>query len=334
MEIPLMESGILTDMETRNKNSAAAILEQVAGRAQVSTGTVSRVFNNSSLVPSATRSRVLRAARELGFRPRIGVRNKQIALVTESPDRTVMGGYVNTMTQYLCFALSREGAGITMITEDRIGNLEDCWFDGIIGIAWEDETIRILKTFRNLPVVWLSDEHADSFHCVYVDAHKTGRIAGEYLWNRGHRKIAVIHDNDYIGFNRAEGMRRVLSERGTREPLLTFCNDQPLHLAVKKVLDSGCTAVWVTGEDMKSVEVYWLVRELLGKRIPEDLSILGFEHPGMTGFLCPAQTSLVSPLREIAEKAVELVLRDDLKKLEKIEYPVQLIERNSIKNLP
>ena len=140
-------------MTSRNKTSSTAILEQVARKARVSTGTVSRVFNNSSLAPSATRSRVLAAARELGFRPRVGVRNKQIALVTEPPHKTLMGGYVNTMTQYICFALSHADAGITMITEDRIASLEDCWFDGIIGIAWEEETIRILKSIRNLPIV-------------------------------------------------------------------------------------------------------------------------------------------------------------------------------------
>lgn len=322
----------MTEIKTKSNTSQSAVLAQVARKARVSTGTVSRVFNNSSLVPSQTRSRVLRSARELGFRPRVGVRNKQIALVTEPPHKTMMGGYVNTMTQYICFALSREGAGITMITEDRIRNLADCWFDGIIGIAWEEETIGILKGIKNLPIVWLSDEHAAFFHSVYIDARKTGRIAGEYLLGKGHRKIAVIHEDDCNGFGRAEGMRQAMAASGVdpASQLLTFPNSRPLHLSVKQLIDSGCTALWVTGEDMKSVEVYWLVRELLGKRIPEDISILGFEHPGMSEFLCPAQTSLVSPLREMAEKAVELVMSDDLEELTKIEYPVRLIERNSV----
>ncbi|MBS1371362.1 MAG: LacI family DNA-binding transcriptional regulator [Lentisphaeria bacterium] len=322
--------------EAKNKNSSSATaLAQVAKKARVSPGTVSRVFNNSSLVPFQTRSRVIRSARELGFRPRVGVRNRQIALVTEPPHKTVMGGYVNTMTQYICFALSRQDAGITMITEDRIRNLADCWFDGIIGIAWEATTIDILKTVRNLPVVWLSDEHANFFHSVYIDARKTGSLAGEYLLDKGHRKIAVIHENDCNGFGRADGVRMAMAERNASPEtmLFTYTNDRPLHMVVKQLIDAGCTAVWVTGEDMKSVEVYWLIRELLGKRIPEDISVLGFEHPGMTEFLCPAQTSLVSPLREIAEKAVELVMSDDPGPLRKIEYQVRLIERNSVISL-
>ena len=88
--------------KSKGSGSSNGVLAQVAFRARVSTGTVSRVFNNSSLIPSETRSRVLSAARELGFRPRVGVRNKQIALVTEPPHKTVMGGYVNTLTQHIC----------------------------------------------------------------------------------------------------------------------------------------------------------------------------------------------------------------------------------------
>ena len=166
---------------TRNTNGTSGVLAQVALRARVSTGTVSRVFNNSALIPSETRSRVLSAARELGFRPRVGVRNKQIALVTEPPYKTVMGGYVNTLTQYICFALSRANAGINLITEDRIGSLADCWFDGIIGIAWESETIEMLRKLHNLPIVWLSDDQSEYFHTIYVDCRATGHLAGEYL---------------------------------------------------------------------------------------------------------------------------------------------------------
>ena len=116
-------------------SGTTSVLAQVAKKACVSSGTVSRVFNNSELIPDGTRSRVLSAARELGFRPRVGVRTPQIALITEPPHKTVMGGYVNTMTQYICHALSRSDATVRMITEDRIDNLVNSWFDGIIGVS-------------------------------------------------------------------------------------------------------------------------------------------------------------------------------------------------------
>lgn len=316
---------------TRRKADDGQGLDQVARLAGVSAGTVSRVFNNSPLIPADTRSRVLAAARDLNFRPRVGTRKKQIALVTEPPWKTFMGGYVNTVTQYICYALSRADAVISMITEDCLDSLEDGWFDGIIGIAWEEHTIERLKQIRNIPIVWLSDDYAEFFHTVYLDCCATGRLAGEYLCGKGHRRIAVIHETDYSGCGRARGLAEVVAAAGGESVLIP--NNEALHLAVRQLLDARCTAVWVTGEDMKVLEVSWLLQELAGKKIPEDISLLGFENPGVSEFQRPALTTLASPLREIAEKAVEIVLQENTPELRKVEMQVRLIERSSVRSL-
>ncbi len=323
-----------TALRSKSNNSPTGVLAQVATRAQVSTGTVSRVFNNSALIPAKTRTRVLSAARELGFRPRVGVRSKQIALVTEPPQNTVMGGYVNTLTQYICYALSRNKTGISMITEDQMTNLTDSWFDGIIGIAWQHETIDLLKKL-NLPTVWFSDNQSSWCHTVYPDAHATGLLAGEYLLSKGHQKIAVIHDMDYTGNCRLNGMKQAMTNFGINPvgALLDLSSAGSLHLAVKQLIDAGCTAVWVPGEDMRVLKVNWLIQELVGKKIPEGISLLGSENPGISEFQRPALSTLAIPLREMAEKAVEIVLNDDLTELQKIEVPVKLIERNSVANI-
>lgn len=321
-------------MRMTKHNSTTGVLAKVAQRANVSGGTVSRVFNNSLLIPPETRSRVLSAARELGYRPRVGVRSKQIALVTELPHKTVMGGYVNTLTQYICYALSCMDAGITMVTEDRIDNLENCWFDGIIGIAWEERTIELLKRMKNIPIVWLSDNHSAYFHTVYIDCEATGRMAGKYLYGKGHRKVAVIHEPDYTGLGRMRGLRNFFLEQGVpEEQICDLSSLMPLHLAVKQVLDSGATALWVTGEDMRVIEVNWLLQELAGVRVPDDISLLGFENPGISEFQRPSLTTIISPLRQIAEKAVELVLGAQSGELQRVEMPLRLIERNSVRTI-
>ena len=319
-------------MKTTKHTGTTGVLAKVAQRANVSGGTVSRVFNNSFLIPPETRSRVLSAARELGYRPRVGVRSKQIALVTEPPHKTVMGGYVNTLTQNICYALSCMDAGITMVTEDRVDNLENCWFDGIIGIAWEDRTIDLLKRMKNIPIVWLSDNHSAYFHTVYIDCEATGRMAGKYLYGKGHRKVAVIHEPDYTGLGRMRGLRNFFLEQGVSDDQICDISSlMPLHLAIKQVLDFGATALWVTGEDMRVIEANWLLQELAGVRVPDDISLLGFENPGISEFQRPSLTTIVSPLRQIAEKAVELVLEAPGGDLQRIEMPLRLIERNSVR---
>ena len=124
----------------------------------------------------------------------------------------------------------------------------------------------------------------------------------------------------------------MLRENGfdPEEYLLKFANTLPLHLSVKQMIGAGCTAVWVTGEDMKALEVNWLIQELAGKRVPEDISLMAFENPGISEFQRPSLTTIASPLRETAEKAVELVLADELDSLQKIELTNTLIERNSV----
>jgi len=319
-------------MKTTKHTGTTGVLAKVAQRANVSGGTVSRVFNNSFLIPPETRSRVLSAARELGYRPRVGVRSKQIALVTEPPHKTVMGGYVNTLTQNICYALSCMDAGITMVTEDRVDNLENCWFDGIIGIAWEDRTIDLLKRMKNIPIVWLSDNHSAYFHTVYIDCEATGRMAGKYLYGKGHRKVAVIHEPDYTGLGRMRGLRNFFLEQGVSDDQICDISSlMPLHLAIKQVLDFGATALWGTGEDMRVIEANWLLQELAGVRVPDDISLLGFENPGISEFQRPSLTTIVSPLRQIAEKAVELVLEAPGGELQRIEMPLRLIERNSVR---
>lgn len=310
-------------------------LAQVATRAEVSVATVSKVFNNSPQIPSETRIRVMNAARQLGVRPRVGVRSRQIALITEPPWKTRMGGYVNTLTQYVCFALSRADAGITMLTEDRIAQLSDCWFDGAIGVAWEAGTVERLKALHGVPVVWFSDMHADSFHSVCIDPVKTGRLAGDHLVGKGHRRIAVVHDPDWTGERRAAGVAAALRAQGADPDatLLLLPNDMPMHLVVQRIIADGCTAVWVTGEDLKVLEVSWLLQELAGRRIPEDISLLGFENPGISEFLRPSLSTVVSPLREMAERAVELVLRGPSDAPVRIELESTLIERNSVRRL-
>ncbi len=325
----------MLDTGKNNDDQNGNNLTQVAARACVSKGTVSRVFNNSGLIPQETRTRVLSAAREIGFRPRVGVRKKQIALVTEPPWKTHMGGYVNTLTQYICYALSQADAAISMITEDNMSAPDDSWFDGIIGIAWEPQTINILKAIKNVPIVWFSDNYTDSFHSIYVNCISTGQIAGNYLFANGHKKIAVIHDTDYTGNGRLKGVQQAADERwmDPSQAVLSISNTTSMHIAVKQLINAGCTAVWVTGEDMKVLEVNWLLQELAGVRVPDEISLMGFENPGISEFQRPSLTTIACPLQEMAEKSVEIVLQEKHEELVKVELPVKLIERGSVKNI-
>ena len=88
-----------------------------------------------------------------------------------------------------------------------------------------------------------------------------------------------------------------------------------------------------TSITMKVLEVNWLIQELAGKRVPEEISLMGFENPGISEFQRPSLTTIASPLHEAAEKAVEIVLSDDSDTLKKVRLSNRLIERNSVISL-
>ncbi|RXL85255.1 LacI family transcriptional regulator, partial [Citrobacter sp. AAK_AS5] len=65
----------------------------------------------------------------------------------------------------------------------------------------------------------------------------------------------------------------------------------------------------------------------------QDISLMGFENPGVSEFQRPSLTTIASPLRDMADKAVEIVLRGRCGPLEKVRMNAQLIERNSVRTL-
>lgn len=318
----------------KGSKTTTAVLSQIAVQANVSLGTVSRAFNNSNQIPSETRSRIFSVARRLGFRPRVGIRNKQIALVTELPQNTVMGGSISSLTLHICFALSRNQIGVTMITKECIDKLFEYWFDGVIEIIRLNEHMNDLENL-NLPVIRLYDDQSDRHHTVFTNNYDTGLQAGRYLIGKGHRKIAVIQEMDDSGQKRFEGIGVAMKEAeiNTEKALLNLSGAESLHLAAKQLIDANCTAVWVPSEELNALKVNWLIQELAGRKVPEEISLLGSETPGISEFMRPALTTFAQPLREMAEKAVEIVINEHLSVPRKINFPIKLIERNSVFNL-
>ena len=97
---------------------------------------------------------------------------------------------------------------------------------------------------------------------------------------------------------------------------------------------TGCP-VWVTGEDLKVLEVSWLLQELAGKRVPEDISLIGFENAGISEFQRPSLTTVATPLAAMAERAVELVTCEGASSLPRVKecFGTRFIERNSVQRL-
>lgn len=320
-----------------NANNRVTIYD-IAQLAGVSTGTVSRVLNNSAKVNAETRQRVLHVARSQGMRPRAVVRRRQIALVTAPPSSVVMGGYVSSLTQHLAYSLATRGLSLVMVTEDHVDQLPNQLIDAVIAVAWWPRTVETLKKLDHTPVVFINRlDLADQFSVVGTDHVEAGRQAGEYLIARGHHRLALLNEKSgWSSEARAEGFRQAMrAHRLEIDERLILCHERGdrLHGQLNRVVKWGADALWLPGEDMEAIKGLHILQELMRLTVPKDISVLGAENPGLSAHTCPALTTLEQPLSDLADQALQLVLELEeapVNKPRQILLPTRLIERDSV----
>ncbi|MFZ2872239.1 LacI family DNA-binding transcriptional regulator [Zavarzinia sp.] len=228
---------------------------------------------------------------------------------------------------------------MVLVPEDNIDVLSHRLFDGILVIAWKPETFEVLEKLDGTPVVVVNRGDKDNqFHTVISDHRAGGRMVGDYLLDRGHRKLAMITKSpDWGALARAEGMRTAMETRGipVDDQLFAFCDDGRLMYAhLKKIVDCGAEAVWVCGEDMLAPEALYILQEVLGIKVPAELSVVGSENPGISLYLRPSLTTLFQPLQGVAEAMVDLLAKliecPEAQVDRVISMPNTLIERDSV----
>ncbi len=221
-------------MEIRNKNSSATV-KDVARQANVSVGTVSRVFNNYSNVSQEIRERVLQAAEHVEYRRSALPMNGMIkeigflycfnldtaAFKTNPFWSGILNGVESEARKYQMkityYMLKEQGNNSSFL----LSTLQEMKLGGmlLVGPA-EEETIRLCKRL-NLPLV-LVDNHANelSIDSVLCDNFDGASMAVSYLIEQGHRQIALIGDQKrqnprvYTIEQRALGYRTALLAAG------------------------------------------------------------------------------------------------------------------------
>lgn len=310
----------------------------LAKLAGVSTGTVSRVLNNSERVNEQTRERVLRVARARGMRPQTAARRRQVALVTTPPSKILIGGYVSCLTQYVAYALASRGVGLMMVPEEETDRLQRELVDGVIAVAWRPQTVELLLDLENTPVVFINRlDLSDRFHTVGTDHEDAGFRVAQHLIEHGHRRPAMaVHRAGWASEAQARGFLRAVEAAGLDVDERLICHIEPDTFPfneVSRLLKLEADGIWVPGEDMQALRALHALQHVLGRRVPEDVSIVGTENPGISSHTLPPLTALAQPHRELAERAVELLLDlagDPDAKRNNILLPTRLIERESV----
>src|SRR6516225_3521810 len=299
-------------------------LEQVARRAKVSTATVSRVLNNASVVKTSTRTRVMKAIEELRYHPNLHARN-----LAGGKSRTI-GVIVSNLENPFFFDIYKtieadaHAAGYEVVmanTDYRSEQLVNSIrlmigrrVAGLAAVVSEMEPALIDElTESNIPVVFYDvGSPRQNITNIRVNYRRGIDKVIDYLHSMGHRKVGFVGHHALLGpIN--ERVKPVL-DAVARYPGLevrTAADADTLdggRLAARGLLVSGeqPTAI-VCVNDIMAVGALRELRER-GIRVPQEVSVTGFDNIKLSEFCYPALTTVHIPRERIGKLVCESLL--------------------------
>lgn len=306
-------------------------IKDIAARAGVSTSTVSRVVNQSVRVDPATEERVQEAIEALGYRPNLLARSFRrkithtIGLVV--PDNS--NPFFAEMARVIEDAGFAEGYSVILCNSDLSEVKQDAYIDvllakrvdGIImtstGLIPGERANHDIERIQQagVPCVVIDRDLGDApVDQLLVDNHEGGYLAGRYLIEHGHRKLAcVVGPSDLTpSAGRIAGFHRALDEAEIDIlPEAIVRGNGRLDggaRAIARLLDRGAdfTAVFAFNDEMAIGVIGALQRA--GKRVPHDISVIGFDDIPYADAIYPAVTTIAQPIVEMGGIGVRMLL--------------------------
>jgi DNA-binding LacI/PurR family transcriptional regulator len=307
-------------------------LKQVAANASVSYQTVSKVLNKQGQVSKETEQRILDVVRELGYRPNQIARNMRAkrsqmigySWAQASPDKAnyILDHFLTSMVQeaeeagyHLLPFPFREGNGVVDAYRELIDTGR---VDGFVlsSVNYNDPRISFLLE-RRFPFVAFGRSNPElDFPYVDVDGFDGLRQAMQYLFSRGHQRIAAIAwpEDSRVGNERMRGyfesmqaaklkIRPRWIERGDG----TFEFGRAAAARLLKLPVSDRPTAIVTLDDTQAIGALHAARDL-GLVVGRNIVIIGFDDAPMSQYLFPALTTVRQPIHKAGLKCVEILV--------------------------
>lgn len=333
----------------------------IAKKAKVSPMTVSRVINNSGNIRVATREKVEKAIKELGYIP-----NEAARSLTSNQTKT-LGLILTDITNPFFAKVARGAEAKAMETGYRIllANTDEDFekeksytdmmisarVDGVIMTPTNDESLKHVERLNqhNIPTVLL-DRTVEGFEgdCVLGDSYKGSRELVRHLIDYGHKNIALVNGPRNISTSRER-------ERGYVETLKL--NDLPIHenyisefdfrsmephaahSIVEKLMsldeDKRPTAIFASNNFI-AISVIQSLRQM-NLRVPEDVSIVCFDEIEPVEYFDPFFTVAAQPATEFGKISlqylVERLENDGLEQSRKVILPPDIHIRKSTQRI-
>lgn len=301
---------------------------EVARRAGVSTATVSRVLSRPDVVAEETRKKVLQTIERLGFTPNSAAANlrklRTGKLLVTVPD--ISNPFFSQILQGIEDAAQQKGYSVLLgdtqhnpKREERYASmLKRKEADGLIflGHRLPKEAAALVKAAapRCAPVVnGCEFSPTLGVPSVHIDNAGAAAEAMEHLFRLGHRHIGVITGPlvSPLSRDRLRGVKAQAKARGAEHDLVVVQGDFSIASGAAMgeqilVRNDGPTAVFCFNDGM-AIGVLQTAKRL-GRRIPEELSVVGFDDIQFARYTDPPLTTIAQPMRDIGEGTVRLLL--------------------------
>ncbi|CBV43087.1 LacI family DNA-binding transcriptional regulator [Halomonas elongata] len=324
-------------------------IRKVAELADVSVATVSRTLKTPDIVSPETRDRVLAAVEQAGYRPNMmavqfrSQRTRNLVVLVPTIANTFFARVIGGIQE----AAQRRGYGILLcntLGDERTeqayaGMVSTRQADGLIQLRAYDPFTSLNGESR--PPMVNACEVLDEAPCptVKLDNRAAARTVTEHLLSLGHRRIGMIKGprNSPLTRDRLLGFQDALAAAGLTPDKSLWCpgdfTPPSGHRAAGDLLarTDPPTAIFCENDEM-AMGAMRRIREA-GLRVPEDISVAGFDDIAFASFCDPSLTTIAQPAEEFGHEAVSLLLdiiddRDGAADRHRI-MPFELVVRES-----
>jgi LacI family transcriptional regulator len=322
-------------------------IKDVAKEAGVGLGTVSRVLNNSGSVKQSTRKKVEAAIEKLNYKPnevaRSFKRNQthSVALILPTLWHPFYSKLAHDVEQELywqgykmivCNAqnnVEKEKKYISMLENNKI--------DGIIAITYSKEIDQYITS--SMPIISIDRHFTEEVTYVSSDHEKGGRLAFQAIYDRGSRNPAFFGSKSPIPNESSKRIKGFLSEaaKAGSQPYIMELSEPVMNIEkhIETFLVNHPQIDGVFAMNDKWAEYTLRTAETLGRHVPGDLQIVGFDGVGASKDYPVSFSTIVQQVDKIAQEAVRTLIAEIKEEGSKKEYiiPVKFQEGYSTKSI-
>ncbi|RJG27484.1 LacI family DNA-binding transcriptional regulator [Massilia cavernae] len=333
------------------KKKKAVTLVDVAKKAGVSVMTASRALNEDESASKKAREMVRQAVQELGYAPNAlarlmkGGRTNVIGVIVNDLSSVVVNAFATAVSDEVrkydmdLFIYSSQ-SGLEHGKGQKASQLLHGLWDGLIYVLprVSPDYLKQLETDADHPIVLLNYCRETSLPVVRADNQSSAHDAVSHLIELGHRRIAFIRGTAHTGQSPERELGYSSALEGAGLPLAPeliqegdFNETSGLEAGrALLALPDPPTAIFAANDCM-AIGSMTAVREK-GLRIPEDVSIIGFDDIPMARAVQPGLTTLRQPIGAMAHAAVQELMRriqGQPGRRQRIEFPSEFIIRES-----